>query len=74
MNDVLVKTGMDGVFPPGFQVATVTRIELLKEGDYFYELEARPIAGPLEELSLVFVLPPMTPLDAHETDVLENGK
>lgn len=59
INDILVTTGMDGVFPPGFQTAIVTRIGLLKEGDYFYELEARPIAGPLEELSLVFVLPPL---------------
>lgn len=59
VNDILVTTGMDGIFPPGFQVATVTNINLLKEGDYFYELEARPIAGPLEELSLVFVLPPL---------------
>ena len=58
INDILVTTGMDGVFPAGFQVAIVTRIGLLKEGDYFYDLEARPIAGPLEELSLVFVLPP----------------
>lgn len=58
VNDILVTTGMDGVFPPGFQVAIVTQINLLKEGDYFYELEAKPIAAPLEELSLVFVLPP----------------
>ena len=57
--DVLVTTGMDGLFPPGFQVATVTEVGLLKEGDYFYTLEARPIAGPLEELALVFVLPPL---------------
>lgn len=59
VNDILVTTGMDGIFPPGFQVATVTRVELLKEGDYFYNLEAQPIAGPLEEISLVFVLPPV---------------
>lgn len=58
-NDILVTTGMDGIFPPGFQVAVVTQVGLLKEGDYFYHLEARPIAGPLEELSLVFVLPPL---------------
>lgn len=60
LNDILITTGMDGIFPPGFQVAIVTRVELLKEGDYFYDLEARPLAGPLEELSLVFVLPPLT--------------
>lgn len=60
VNDILVTTGMDGIFPPGFQVAIVTHVGLLKEGDYFYDLEARPIAEPLEELSLVFVLPPIT--------------
>ena len=59
VNDILVTTGMDGIFPPGFHVAAVTHISLLKEGDYFYELEAKPLAGLLEELSLVFVLPPM---------------
>lgn len=59
INDLLITTGMDGVFPPGFHVAIVTHIGLLKEGDFFYELEARPVAGPLEELSLVFVLPPL---------------
>lgn len=59
VNDVLITTGMDGIFPPGFQVALVTEIEPLKEGDYFYDLKAVPIAGPMEELSLVFVLPPL---------------
>jgi rod shape-determining protein MreC len=58
LGDILVTTGMDGIFPPGFQVATVTRVGLLKEGDYFYTLEAQPIAIPMEELALVFVLPP----------------
>lgn len=58
VNDILVTTGMDGIFPPGFQVATITQIQSLKEGDFYYNLEARPIVRPLEELSLVFVLPP----------------
>jgi len=58
INDILVTTGMDGVFPPDFQVAIVTRVEPLKEGDYFYDLEAEPIA-PLRELTLVFVLSPL---------------
>lgn len=58
VNDILVTTGMDGIFPPGFQVAVVTQVGLLKEGDYFYHLEAQTLANSLEELSLVFVLPP----------------
>lgn len=60
VNDILITTGMDGLFPPGFEVAVVTRVGLLKEGDYFYDLEARPIVANLEELTLVFVLPPIT--------------
>lgn len=60
VNDLLITTGMDGIFPAGFQVAIVTRVGLLKEGDYFYDLEAEPVAGPLEELALVFILPPTT--------------
>lgn len=59
VNDLLVTTGMDGVFPAGLQVAEVTKIHLLKEGDYYYELEAKPTAGNLHELSLVFVMPPV---------------
>lgn len=56
--DLLVTTGLDGVFPPGLQVAEVTKIKMLGEGDYYYELEAKPTAGNLDELSLVFVIPP----------------
>jgi len=74
LNDILVTTGMDGIFPPGFQVAIVTRIGLLKEGDYFYDLEAKPIAGPLEKLSLVFVLPPLTEEIITESDSLSPHK
>lgn len=58
-NDILVTTGMDGIFPAGLKVALVTKIDLLKEGDYYYELEAKPTAGNLNELSLVFVIPPL---------------
>lgn len=59
VGDLLITTGMDGVFPPNFQVATVDEIHILKEGNYFYNLEATPTAGNLEDLSLVFILPPM---------------
>ncbi|NGX43270.1 MAG: hypothetical protein K940chlam7_01565 [Chlamydiae bacterium] len=55
--DLLVTTGMDGVFPPGLQVAKVAEIDLLKEGDYYYELEAIPMVENFDELSLVHVIP-----------------
>ncbi len=58
--DLLVTTGMDGVFPPGLHVGYVTQVKTLKEGDYFYELEAVPTAGKLNELKVVFVASPLS--------------
>ncbi|MBA2729119.1 MAG: rod shape-determining protein MreC [Parachlamydiaceae bacterium] len=57
--DILITTGMDGVFPPGLQVAEVVSVGDLEEGDYAYELVASPIAGNLNEVSLLFVMPPI---------------
>ncbi len=58
VNDLLVTTGMDGVFPADLHVAKITKIYPLKEGDYYYEIEATPACGNLDDISLVFVLPP----------------
>ncbi len=64
-DDLLITTGLDGVFPPGLLVAEVTKIDLLREGDYYYSLEAKPVVDHLDELSVVFVIPPLgyDPLD-----------
>jgi len=59
VGDLLVTTGMDGVFPPDFLVAEIIQVHPLKEGDYYYELDALPTAGNLDELNLVFVIPPV---------------
>lgn len=59
VNDLLVTTGMDGVFPEGLPVAEVSKIDLLKEGGYAYDLEAKATAGNLEDLTMVFVIPPV---------------
>lgn len=59
VGDLLVTLGMDGVFPPGFHVATVSKIFPLKEGGYAYDIEAKPTAGNLDELTFVQVLPPL---------------
>ena len=59
VGDLLVTTGMDGIFPAGLHVATVAKIQSLREGDYYYEIEAIPTAENIEELSLVHVLPPL---------------
>lgn len=58
-HDMLVTTGMDGVFPAGLEVASVIKVAPLKEGDYYYEIEAKPLAGQLDSLSIVFVIPPL---------------
>lgn len=57
--DLLVTTGLDGVFPAGLHVARVTKISPLKEGDYYYELEAKPAVNGLDDLSTVFILKPV---------------
>lgn len=57
VGDLLVTTGFDGIFPPGLQVAQVTKIGELQEGCYAYSLEAKPTAGNLHDLHTVFVLP-----------------
>lgn len=57
--DLLVTTGMDGVFPAGLKVAIVSKIKEIEEGDYSYDIEATPTAMDLPNLSIVFVMPPL---------------
>lgn len=59
VGDLLVTTGMDGVFPSGLSVAKVSKINMLKEGAYMYDIEASPVAGDLDALSQVFIIPPI---------------
>lgn len=72
VNDLLITTGMDGVFPEGLKVAEVTKIDLLKEGDYFYNLEAKPTAGNLDDIFTVFVIPPLGYNPADKPPALTN--
>jgi cell shape-determining protein MreC len=58
-DDMLMTTGMDGIFPPGLNVAKVTKVCPVKEGGFSFDIEAIPSAGNLDELSLVMVLPPI---------------
>ncbi len=58
--DLLVTSGLDGIFPPGLEVAMVRSIACLREGGYFYEIEAKSLVENLDELSSVFVLPPLS--------------
>lgn len=55
--DMLVTTGLDGIFPAGYRIATVSKVQMLKEGASSYEIEAIATAGDLDEISRVIVLP-----------------
>lgn len=58
VSDLLVTTGMDGVFPPGLPVAEVRKIFPSREGAFTYEIEAIPVVKNLDTLQTVFVIPP----------------
>ncbi len=56
--DLLVTTGMDGLFPPDLHVAVVSKIFPLSSGSTTFSIEAQPLLTDLSSLSEVFVLPP----------------
>ncbi len=58
VGDLLVTTGMDGIFPEGLKVASVQSIMPLTEGAFAYELLATLTAGDLATLDFVTILPP----------------
>ena len=60
-NDILITTGLDGIFPTGIPVARVKEITPLKEGDYVYAITAEPLT-PFDVLQTVFILPPSEPI------------
>jgi rod shape-determining protein MreC len=57
VGDLLVTTGLDGVFPAGLHVAVISKVHTLQEGECSYNLEATAAAGNLDEFSCVCVLP-----------------
>ncbi|QVL57725.1 MAG: hypothetical protein KFB93_01215 [Simkaniaceae bacterium] len=59
VGDLLVTTGMDGVFPKDIPVAHVTKIAPLKEGSPSFEIEAKLCVENLSTLLDVSVLPPL---------------
>lgn len=55
--DLLVTTGLEGIFPPDIPVAIVSEVALLKEGAASYSIEARLCSNEIEDLSAVTILP-----------------
>lgn len=59
VGDLIVTSGLDGIFPAGLYVATVSKISPLKEGGFAYDIEAKSTAGNLDEISVVSICPPL---------------
>lgn len=57
--DILVTTGMDGIFPAGLRAGQVTKIFPLREGATIYELDALSLIENFDDISYVTVLPPL---------------
>lgn len=57
--DLLVTTGLDGVFPPGLFVGTVAKVYPRPRGAFSYEIEVRPTVSHLNDLQTLFVMPPV---------------
>ncbi len=58
VGDLLVTSGMDGIFPEGLKVAKVHSIQPLTEGAFAYDLFAAPTALDIANLDFVTILPP----------------
>lgn len=59
VGDILITTGLDGVFPPGLFVAEITKVCQPREGACSYKIEAKSLAEDLTNLSSVLILPAM---------------
>lgn len=57
--DLLVTTGMDGIFPANLEVGIVKEIEPLEDGAFHYKLYAKSLCKSLNQLVSVTVLPPV---------------
>ena len=66
VGDILISSGLDGVFPGGLPIAVVTAVAPLEEGAFSYTINARLLAGDLDEIDHVRVLPPLFSSKEHD--------
>lgn len=59
-DDLLITTGLDGVFPEGLITARVLTVDPLEEGAYYYSLTAAPIMTDLDELGYIEIIEPLS--------------
>lgn len=76
--DILVTSGIDGVYPPGLAVAKVTNVEN-KSTDAFARISCQPLAGIGHNRQLLILLtenklPPLPPSDEQRDGKKERGK
>jgi cell shape-determining protein MreC len=57
--DILVTTGMDGIFPAGLRTGQVSKVFPLREGASAYDLDAVSLIENFDSISYVTVLPPI---------------
>lgn len=63
--DSVITTGMDGLFPAGLQVGTVSKVYPLKEGSSSYEADIQSPISDFENLIFLTILPALSdPLDS----------
>ena len=59
VGDLLITSGLDGLFPAGLPIATISKIFPLKEGDFAYDIEAILTSGNLDMVQNVQIYPPL---------------
>lgn len=57
-DDLLITTGLDGVFPAGLHVGRVSSVDALVEGGFAYSIQAHPIVKNWNDLRFVEVILP----------------
>lgn len=59
VGDTLITSGLDGLFPAGIIVGSVTAVAPLKEGEFSYSIEAKPATSETKNLTAVWLLKPI---------------